>query len=251
METRNCAIFMDYDNIWISMETRYQRNIYDIDFIKKIKNKIIKGYGLPKTPKIEYNISKFIAYANFDNGRMQKDKHQTKLQKLGLETRHCMNGKNMADILICNDSLKSLYENNFDSYFFITCDKDILPIINTLKSKNKEVILIPLTLNIDWDVLSNYADRHIWLEELLELEYIKPKLKEKLNEKLFLDELKNQLHTYKNLTYASFSYNLENKFNTDRSKSDEIKNLLISKNKIEFYSFEVNGKIYRDGLKLK
>lgn len=243
---KDAKVFMDYDNIWITCEQNIHAEIYKLKFINKI-NTFFKEKG--------YRINEMIAYANYDNGKMNKDNHQTKLQGLGVQTRHCRNGKDSADIAIACDILERLYlteKDNNSTYIIISCDKDITPLINKLKSQNKEVILVTFTVNIDWSVMKNYGDIHFWFEEIIGVEYTQPIIQEELDTDYFIKELKNEIEIRgTNINYSLFVKTLVKKYYTDNSEIDIIKNYCLSEGIIEIYDYEFNGKIYHDGIKLK
>ncbi|MFW2491004.1 NYN domain-containing protein [Clostridium chromiireducens] len=241
---KNSIIFMDYDNIWITCE---QKNveIYKLNFIEKI-NTFFKEKG--------YQINEIIAYANYDNGRMNRDKHQSKLQGLGVQTRHCRNGKDSADIAIACDVLEKLYltAKDINTYIIISCDKDIAPLINKLKSQNKEVVLVTFTVNIDWDVMKNYGDIHFWFEEIIEIEYNEPEVKGELNADSFIKELKDEFERRQSdINYSLFVKSLDKKYNTDNSTIDGIRDYCISEGLVEMHEYKFNGRTYRDGIRVK
>lgn len=243
---KNATVFMDYDNIWITCEQNIHAEIYKLKFIDKI-NTFFKDKG--------YRINEMIAYANYDNGKMNRDKHQTKLQGLGVQTRHCRNGKDSADIAIACDILERLYlteKDNNSTYIIISCDKDITPLINKLKSQNKEVILVTFTVNIDWSVMKNYGDIHFWFEEIIGVPYNEPKVQEELEADDFINELKNEISVREiDINYSLFVKTLVKKYNTDNSDIDKIKDYCLSEEIIEIYEYEFNGRTYHDGIRLK
>lgn len=244
MELKNTVIFIDYDNIFITCEKDYKVDILEKDFINKIKE---------YCKKENLFITEMIAYGNYDNGKMARDKHQTKLQLSGIQTKHVMNGKDSADIAIVCDVLEKLYltSKNIDVYLLVSCDKDTIPLINKIKSQGKTVYLITLAINIDWDVLKNYGDKHIWFEEIINIPYEKPVGKPMLDETSFLEELDNTIKKYQNdINFSLFSQSLEKKFNTKRTEITKLKNILIDKREIEIYEYEYNDKKYYDGIKI-
>lgn len=240
--SKSAIIFMDYDNVWITCENNYKIDIFSMSFINKI-SEFIK--------RMDIQINEFISYGNYDNGKMNKDNHQTRLQSLGIQTRHCMNGKDSADIAIVCDLLEKLYLTSANNkvYILISCDKDIIPLINKIKSQDKEVIVITFAVAVDWDVMSNYGDEHFWFEEIIGIEFEEPKLKEKLNCDIFCDELKSLISKYSDVNYSLFSRQLQKTYNAFTGDVDIIKNTLISNKKIEFYEYEYEGRKYHDGIR--
>lgn len=243
MEKKNALIFIDYDNVFISFKEQYEMDIIDLEFPEKII----------KFLEDRYFISEIIAYGNFDNGLLSKDKHQTLLQQKGIQTRHVMNGKDSADIAIVCDALEKLYVNSshVELFVIISSDRDMTQLINKIKSKGKLVHLIPLAINIDWDVMINYGDIHDWLEEILKIDFSEPKLSEKVTDEIFLENLAAQITERKtDINYSLFSSSLNKKYKTQRSKIDLVKDSLLDKKKIEFYEYDFRGKTYYDGIRI-
>lgn len=242
---KSSIAFMDYDNIWITGENHLNINIFNSNFIQKI-NSFFNDKG--------YKLNEFIAYGNYDNGKMKKDYHQTKLQELGVQTRHCRNGKDSADIYMTCDVLEKLYltAKDNETYIIISCDKDIAPLINKLKSQGKEVILVTFTVNVDWNVMKNYGDSHFWFEEIIGMDYLEPKSIIELDKTSFIEELRNQLESRKtDINYSLFAQALKKKYNVNGDIIDSIKDFHIKEGTINIYDYEFRGTIYHDGIKFK
>lgn len=244
-------IFIDYDNVWITCNENYSIDVLEEDFINKTKRYFSKK---------GYYLTEIIAYGNYDNGKMLKDKHQTQLQSMGIQTKHAMNGKDSADISIICDALEKLYTNeqNNDTYIFFSCDRDITSLINKIKARGKKVFLVTFTINIDWDVMKNYGDFHEWFEKILGIPYKLPDNKPNLDKDLFIEELDKIIKEKKsNINYSLFANSLEKKYNTDRTKIDNIKDCLVNDEIVEIYSYDFFNKntnrkqTFRDGIRKK
>lgn len=234
------VIFIDYDNIWIGCYEHYLGTIFGLDFTNKIKE-FLKEKG--------NEIIKYTAFANFDNGKMSTDKHQTQLQKLGVETIHCMNGKDSADINIACDALDLLYNNPEIKHFvFISCDRDITPVLRKIRLNGKITTVISLTVNVDIDVIQNYCDNHFWFEEIVGIEYKKPE-KKIFSKEIFIQELKDSLLKFSNVNYSLFSSNIEKEYNISKGIVDFNKEELIKEKIIEKHNYEFMGKQYYDGIR--
>lgn len=245
MEGKRTVVFIDYDNVWISCKEEYDIDILDNNFTNKIKKYL--------TEEEDLKLLEMIAYGNFDNGKMATDRHQTLLQRGGIQTRHVMNGKDSADIAIVCDALEKLYLNKeIDNFVIASCDRDITSLVNKIKSQGKNVYLLPLAVNIDWDVISNYGDKHIWFEKILDIPYTEPIIKPELNEDLFLSELDNEvLNRTNDINYSLFCTSLLKKYNTTKTKIHSIKDQLLVNDIIDIYTYEFNGKKFNDGIKRK
>lgn len=236
------AIFMDYDNIWIGCYEHYLGTIFGLDFTNKIKEFLVN-----KGDKVV----KYTAYANFDNGKMSSDKHQTQLQKFGVETVHCMNGKDSADISIACDALDLLFNNSEINHFvFISCDRDITPILRKIRLSGKVTTVISLAVNTNIEVIQNYCDNHFWFEEIVGLEYKEPE-KKIFSKEVFIQELTDSLSRYPNVNYSLFSSNIEKEYNIAKGIIDFYKEELIKENIVEKHDYEFMGKQYYDGIRLK
>lgn len=241
---KSAIVFMDYDNVWITCEKNYNLDVFKKNFTDRIFDFMSeKGY----------KVNEFIAYGNFDNGKMSRDKHQTKLQTLGVQTRHCMNGKDSADIAIVCDALEKLFltSKDNDAYIIVSCDKDITPLINKIKSQRKEVVLITFSVNIDWEVMKNYGDSHYWFEEIIGIKFTEPDIKPILDCESFYLELGNDIAKRQtDINYSLFSNGLQKKYITSESDIDVFRNELIKEGKIEMYEYEFNSKTYHDGIRI-
>jgi len=234
------AIFMDYDNIWIGCYEHYFGTIFGLDFTTKIKS-FVENTG--------DKVVKFVAYANFDNGKMSTDKHQTQLQKLGLETIHCMNGKDSADINIACDALELLYNNiEIEHFAFISCDRDITPVLRKINLLGKMSTVISLSVNTDMEVIKNHCDNHYWFEEIVGLEFKEPE-KKIFDKETFKAELKEMLSKYPNVNYSLFASNIEKKYNVSKGLIDFNKEELIKEMVIEKHNYEFMDKQYYDGIR--
>lgn len=135
---QNIGIFIDYDNIYVTLEKYYEtcnNSRLKTNIIQKIKDK--------------FHDDKIIlikAFADFQ----KINPALTELQKSQVELRHVYsnnNGsigrKNASDIALTIDIMKSIYTKNFiEKYVIVSSDSDMLPIINELRYFNKDVAII-------------------------------------------------------------------------------------------------------------
>lgn len=241
---KKSIVYIDYDNVWITCKNKYGIDIFEKNFIDKIKAFCIYN---------NYSVNEIIAYGNFDNYIMSKDNHQTKLQINGIQTRHVMNGKDSADIAIVCDALEKLYLTNrsIEVYIIISCDRDITSLINKIKSQGKEVCLITLAVNIDWDVMKNYGDKHFWFESIINIQFEIPKAKSILDSKKFIEELEKEIvERGTDIKYSLWCKTLLKNYSISQSELDNIRDELISKNLIELYQYEFQNKKFYDGIKI-
>lgn len=157
----NVAIYIDYENVYKTLLYQY-KNLLRLGFFEKI-NKWCKNRNL--------RIVKIIAYCNFDNRDLMESRHQTKLQEYGVSTIHTSNrGKNYADLQITIDALNDMYMNdNIDEFIIMSNDKDMSPLLNTIKLNKRKVTLLTVGDNFDF-ALCNVPDEHITLNDILSIE---------------------------------------------------------------------------------
>lgn len=159
---KNTLVFVDYENVHFNLINQF-KNVFEINFFKKLKQFL--------TEKNEMNLIDVIAYCNFDIEDMHKSFHQTALQHLGIDTRHTTNnGKNYADIQITTDAMEAVYNNqSIDIVVIISNDKDMTPLIKSLRKANTEVYLILFKENFD-RVLLEFPTKYFFIEDILSIE---------------------------------------------------------------------------------
>lgn len=157
----NVAIYIDYENVYKTLLSQY-KNLLRLGFFEKI-HKWCKEKNL--------RIVKIIAYCNFDNKDLMESRHQTRLQEYGVNTVHTSNrGKNYADLQITIDALNDMYINeNIDEFIIMSNDKDMSPLLNTIKLNKRKVTLLTVGENFDF-ALCNVPDEHITLNDILNIE---------------------------------------------------------------------------------
>lgn len=156
----NVAIYIDYENVYKTL-LRQNKNLLRLGFFEKIQ-KWCRGRNL--------RIVKIIAYCNFDNKDLMESRHQTRLQEYGVNTVHTSNrGKNYADLQITIDALNDMYINdNIDEFIIMSNDKDMSPLLNTIKLNKRKVTLLTVGHSYDF-AMCNVPDEHITLDDILSI----------------------------------------------------------------------------------
>lgn len=156
----NVAIYIDYENVYKTLLGQ-NKNLLRLGFFEKIQ-KWCKGKNL--------RIVKIIAYCNFDNKDLMESRHQTRLQEYGVNTVHTSNrGKNYADLQITIDALNDMYINeNIDEFIIMSNDKDMSPLLNTIKLNKRKVTLLTVGHSFDF-AMCNVPDEHITLDDILSI----------------------------------------------------------------------------------
>lgn len=171
----NVAIYIDYENVYKTL-LRKNMNLLRLGFFEKIQ-KWCKGKNL--------RIVKIIAYCNFDNKDLMESRHQTRLQEYGVNTVHTSNrGKNYADLQITIDALNDMYINeNIDEFIIMSNDKDMSPLLNTIKLNKRKVTLLTVGHSYDF-AMCNVPDEHITLDDILSI---------KMDEELYIQRVENDV----------------------------------------------------------
>lgn len=171
----NVAIYIDYENVYKTLLYQYN-NLLRLGFFEKI-HKWCKSKNL--------RIVKIIAYCNFDNRDLMESRHQTRLQEYGVSTVHTSNrGKNYADLQITIDALNDMYINeNIDEFIIMSNDKDMSPLLNTIKLNKRKVTLLTVGDNFDF-ALCNVPDEHIILNDILNI---------RIDEDLYIQRIEDEV----------------------------------------------------------
>ncbi|MGM9533689.1 MAG: NYN domain-containing protein [Intestinibacter sp.] len=175
---KNIIVYVDYENLHYNLINKNQ-NIFEKEFFQKLKKFLEIN---------NYNVLDIIAYCNFDIEDMHESYHQTKLQQLGLKTIHtCNNSKNYADVQIATDAIEQMYINDIaDGFAIISNDKDMTPLIKSIKNHKEFVLLITTKDNFDKNLL-NFPTENYFIEDIIE----------EIKDSYGIDNLKHEL--YKNL----------------------------------------------------
>lgn len=147
----NVAIFVDYDNVYWTLQKNYNHDPDHKNPEKNLFNQLWQRYG-------QDNVRTFRVYADFQYIRTSL----TNLQKNRVQIRHVYsNGKesensrkNSSDIELCIDAIENTYKDqNISCYVFVTADSDMIPILSRLMYKGKRVELFYLS-----DAAPKYVD---------------------------------------------------------------------------------------------
>lgn len=159
-ELSPCNMYVDYENIHELLKI-YQTNPMDINFFPVILERLRKG---------NLSLIDCVAYCNFEKKSFNGNT-QTALQKLGIQTRHCANGtKNCGDLLLTVDALLALTRYpNINGFVIVSSDRDMIPLLNAIKSNGKFTYLISTRRGFN-RVVAEHADYHEYIEDIFNLE---------------------------------------------------------------------------------
>jgi uncharacterized protein (TIGR00288 family) len=158
MSEKTVAIFVDYENIHISLEK--QDKEFDPSKMGFFRD-ICKEYGeLKKVVPVAY-------WPKFKG-------HEDALIEFGFQPFSVPKSKkNASDITLTVECMKSCFEDDCDTYIIFSGDGDFLPLINHLLNNGKEVYLYSVKGSTQQDVLIRLGkNKHFWIEEELS-EYLR------------------------------------------------------------------------------
>ncbi len=157
----NVAVFIDYENVYKAL-LEEKTNVLRLAFFEKLRKWCSEH---------QRRVVRIVVYCNFDNMDLHESFHQSVLQSYGVETVHTSNqGKNYADLKITIDVLSSMYSNNnIDEFFIMSNDKDMTPLLNTIRANKRNVAVITTGSTYNPSICE-FADSHIELEEICDVE---------------------------------------------------------------------------------
>lgn len=157
----NVAVFIDYENVYKAL-LEEKTNVLRLAFFEKLRKWCSEH---------QRRVVRIVVYCNFDNMDLHESFHQSVLQSYGVETVHTSNqGKNYADLKITIDVLTSMYSNNnIDEFFIMSNDKDMTPLLNTIRANKRNVSVITTGSTYNPSICE-FADSHIKLEEICGVE---------------------------------------------------------------------------------
>lgn len=157
----NVAVFIDYENVYKALLGE-KTNVLRLAFFEKLRKWCAEH---------QRRVVRIVVYCNFDNTDLHESFHQSILQSYGVETIHTSNqGKNYADLKITIDVLSSMYSNdNIDEFFIMSNDKDMTPLLNTIRENKRNVAVITTGSTYNPSICE-FADTHIEMEEICTVE---------------------------------------------------------------------------------
>ena len=141
-QTKNVAVYVDFENIAISLnEQGYTVNL----------DELVEGFN--HQAKVHGQVVKIAAYAPWGQrgtlpplvdslGREVADDAPSRLLRANIEPVFNLPGKNSADMRIAGDIIRdSGHDDSPDVYIIASGDRDFKDVINTLRARNKTVIV--------------------------------------------------------------------------------------------------------------
>jgi len=152
-ETRNMALFCDFENIALGVR---DANYAQFDIGKVIERLLLKGNIVVKKAYCDWE-----RYKDFKSGM-----HEASFELI--EIPHVrMSGKNSADIRMVVDALDLCYTKaHMDTFVIISGDSDFSPLVSKLRENNKVVIGVGVE-NSTSDLLMANCDEFIYYDDLV------------------------------------------------------------------------------------
>lgn len=202
-EKLETAIYIDYDNLYRSIDESYSKFTGS-----EVVRKIISYFD-----NSDYKIKLIKAFCDFKNSSQEIEDLQDNL----VELRHINsagNGKsNASDIGLAIDVIKSFFNTKkFENYVIVSSDSDMLPLILELNYQGKEVNLVYLKSKISdkyINMLNQRANiKTVEIEDILDVEIHEPIKKSTLHNDLELvSKYLNLINKIINDTYAKYKEN--------------------------------------------
>jgi uncharacterized LabA/DUF88 family protein len=150
-ESKTVGIFIDYENVHISLE---KKNL-EFDPIKLETFRILaKQYGQHRRTTPVARWDGFIV-------------HQNAFIEFGIQPLAVSgNAKNASDIALTVECMKSFYTESIDAYVIFAGDGGFIPLVNHLLNEGKEVYLYSVK-GATSEKLLRLGDKHYWIEEQL------------------------------------------------------------------------------------
>lgn len=237
----NVAVYVDYENIHKTL-IKKNTNILREGFFEKLRAWCASS---------KKRIVQTQVYCNFDIEDLYKSHHQTTLQNYGVETIHTSNqGKNYADLKISIDVLTSMYSNNnIDEFIIISNDKDMIPLLNSIRANKRNVCVI--TAGDSYNrAICEFVDQHTTLEEICKTEVdhlIISDLKDKFEESFskYIDDKISTFQPGDDFPHYALEYNIKKSVGYYKLMSYELLTIikdLYEEKKLFFYTYDYNGK---------
>jgi len=152
-ETRNMALFCDFENIALGVR---DANYAQFDIVKVIERLLLKGQIVVKKAYCDW-----ARYKEFKTAM-----HESSFELI--EIPHVrQSGKNSADIRMVVDALDLCYtKGHVDTFVIISGDSDFSPLVSKLRENNKVVIGVGVK-NSTSDLLIANCDEFIYYDDLV------------------------------------------------------------------------------------
>jgi len=152
-ETRNMALFCDFENIALGVR---DANYAQFDIAKVIERLLLKGNIVVKKAYCDWE-----RYKDFKSAM-----HEASFELI--EIPHVrLSGKNSADIRMVVDALDLCYTKaHMDTFVIISGDSDFSPLVSKLRENNKVVIGVGVE-NSTSDLLMANCDEFIYYDDLV------------------------------------------------------------------------------------
>ena len=169
-ETRNMAVFCDFENVALGVrDAKYDK----FDIAKVLERLLLKGSIVVKK-----------AYCDWDRYKGFKGAmHEASFELI--EIPHVrMSGKNSADIRLVVDALDLCYTKaHVDTFVIISGDSDFSPLVSKLRENNKLVIGVGVK-NSTSELLIANCDEFIYYDDLVRVQKKRQAPRKKAEEKV-------------------------------------------------------------------
>jgi len=158
----NVALFIDWENLFISIKRQYGEKSPDTTFVADVVLEEAKRHGIPIAH----------AYANWENfpGVLNTLKGKDIIPDQTYAKREGESIPNAADIALCLDAIQTCYESShIESFVFVSGDADYIELINRLLRRGKSVYFLGLRRTTSRILVDRVGGNLTYLDERLQL----------------------------------------------------------------------------------
>lgn len=159
---KDVALFLDFENVYISVRTVYDQNPNFESIVEKAQE---YGRVIIARAYADWYRYQRVTNALYANGI---EPVYVPTYYYGQERKKSSAIKNSVDIHMVIDAMRTVYtHDNIDTYIFVTGDRDFIPLVNAIRQKGKECIIIGVAEAAS-SHLAQSADEFIFYHQLVD-----------------------------------------------------------------------------------
>ncbi|HBY97902.1 MAG: NYN domain-containing protein [Ardenticatenaceae bacterium] len=161
-QRKDVALFVDFENVYISVRAVYEQNPNFESIIEKAQE---YGRLIIARAYADWYRYQRVTNALYANGI---EPVYVPTYYYGQERKKGSAIKNSVDIHMVIDAMRTVYtHSNIDTYIFVTGDRDFIPLINAIRQKGKECIVVGVAEAAS-SHLAQSADEFIFYHQLVD-----------------------------------------------------------------------------------
>lgn len=161
-QRKDVALFVDFENVYISVRAVYDQNPNFESIVEKAQE---YGRVIIARAYADWYRYQRVTNALYANGI---EPVYVPTYYYGQERKRGSAIKNSVDIHMVIDAMRTVYtHDNIDTYIFVTGDRDFIPLVNAIRQKGKECIIVGVAEAAS-SHLAQSADEFIFYHQLVE-----------------------------------------------------------------------------------